>query len=70
MGQFPDTKLTQEYGLDYEEIFASCLMNKCVRTILVAASFFQLQLDQMDVKNAFLNGDLWVKVYITFPPNL
>ena len=48
----------QEYGLNYEETFALVAKMTTVRTTLAIASSKSWPLHQMDVKNAFLNGDL------------
>jgi len=52
---------TQEYGMDYEEIFTPMAKMTIVRTLIVVASIFQWKIFQMDVKNTFLNGDLMTK---------
>ena len=49
---------TQEYGIDYEEIFAHVACLTSVRCLIVVAAVCYWPLYQMDVKNAFLNGDL------------
>lgn len=41
-----------------------------VRTLISIASKLQWPLYQMDVKNAFLNGDLQEEVYMKPPPGL
>ncbi|KAI3755837.1 hypothetical protein L1987_55646 [Smallanthus sonchifolius] len=41
-----------------------------VRTLIVVASVRQWKVCQMDVKNAFLNGDLHEEVYMTPPPGI
>lgn len=48
----------QEYGVDCEETFASVAKMTTVRTILSIATSQGWPLHQMDVKNAFLHGDL------------
>ena len=57
----------QEYGLDYEETFTPVAKITTVRTILAIASSKSLPLHQMDVKNAFLNGDLKEEIYMKLP---
>ena len=61
---------TQEYGIDYEETFASVARISSVRAFLVVAAASKWDIFQMDVKNAFLNGDLSEEVYIQPPPGL
>ena len=55
---------TQEYGIDYEETFAPVARISSVHTLLAVAATSKWDLFQMDVKNAFLNGDLREEVYM------
>jgi Reverse transcriptase (RNA-dependent DNA polymerase) len=61
---------TQEYGVDYEETFAHVAHMPTVRTLLAVAVNRKWRLHQLDVKNAFLNGDLAEKVYMSPPPGM
>ena len=61
---------TQEYGIDYEEIFAPVACISSVRALLAVAATNKWDLFQMDVKNVFLNGDLSEEFYMQPPPGL
>ena len=60
---------TQEYGIDYEETFAPVAQLSSVMTLIVVSVARKWPLFQMDVKNAFLNGELLEKVYMKLPPS-
>ena len=58
---------TQEYEIDYEETFAPVARLSSVRTLIVVFAARKWPLFQMDVKNAFLNGELSEEVYMKLP---
>uniref|UniRef100_A0A2N9HCA8 Integrase catalytic domain-containing protein n=1 Tax=Fagus sylvatica TaxID=28930 RepID=A0A2N9HCA8_FAGSY len=58
---------TQEYGIDYEETAPVARLSS-VRTLIVVSASRHWPLFQMDVKNAFLNGELTEEVYMQLPP--
>ena len=57
----------QEYGVDYEETFALVAKMTMGRTILAIVASQSWRLHQMDVKNAFLHGDLQEEIYMKLP---
>ena len=59
---------TQEYGIDYKETFAPVARLTSARCLIAVATVRRWPLYQMDVKNAFLNGDLHEEVYMQLPP--
>ena len=60
----------QEYGVDYEKTFASVAKMTTVQMVIFIAASQGLPLHQMDVKNAFLHGDLKEDIYMVLPPGL
>ncbi|KAG7536926.1 Ribonuclease H-like superfamily [Arabidopsis suecica] len=61
---------SQTYGADYKETFAPVAKLHTVRVVLSLATNLSWELWQMDVKNAFLQGELEDDVYMTPPPGL
>ena len=57
----------QEGGVDYEETFAPVMKYQSLRTLLALANEEELHIHQMDVKNAFLNGEIQEDVYMEQP---
>ena len=49
---------TQTYGIDYQETFAQVAKLNSIRVLLSLVANFNWPLHQLDLKNAFLNGEL------------
>ena len=57
----------QKEGIDYEETFSPTTKWGTIRTLLSMAAQNVWKVHQMDVKNAFLNGDLKENVFMSQP---
>nr|GEY43037.1 retrovirus-related Pol polyprotein from transposon TNT 1-94 [Tanacetum cinerariifolium] len=55
----------QEEGIDFEESFAPIARLEAIRIFLAFAAHKNMVVCQMDVKTAFLNGNLWEEVYVS-----
>ncbi|KAA0065369.1 gag/pol protein [Cucumis melo var. makuwa] len=55
---------TQREGVDCEETFSLVAMLKSIRILLSIATFYDYEIWQMDVKTAFLNGNLEESIYM------
>ena len=58
---------TQREGIDYNETFSPVSCKNSFRIIMALVAHYNLELHQMDVKTAFLNGDLEENVYMAQP---
>lgn len=58
----------QTYGVDYLEKFSPMAKMNIVTVLLSLAANLGWTLQQFDVKNAFLHGDLDEEVYMEVPP--
>ena len=59
---------TQEYGVDFEETFSPVVHFNSIRLFLAVAVWMKMDVQQMDVKTAFLNGKLEEVLYMKQPP--
>ncbi|GJU16446.1 retrovirus-related pol polyprotein from transposon TNT 1-94 [Tanacetum coccineum] len=57
----------QEEGIDFEESFAPVARIEAIRIFVANAAHKNMTIYQMDVKTAFLNGELKEEVYVSQP---
>lgn len=58
----------QIQGIDVDEVFAPTSSFGARRVLLCKAAAEDMEIHQLDIKTAFLNGDLEEEVYVTQPP--
>ena len=59
---------TQQEGVDYHETFSPVVKLTTVKLILALSAIHNFSLHQLDISNAFLNGDLDEEIYMQLPP--
>ncbi|RVW42881.1 Retrovirus-related Pol polyprotein from transposon TNT 1-94 [Vitis vinifera] len=60
---------TQKEGIDYKETFSPVSSKDSFRIIMALVAHYDLELHQMDVKTAFLNGNIDETIYMVQPEN-
>ncbi|KAL1582041.1 hypothetical protein WHR41_09299 [Cladosporium halotolerans] len=57
----------QREGIDYDEVFAAVVKPASFRPIFALAAVNDLEIEQMDVKTAFLHGKIEETIYVKMP---
>ena len=57
----------QKKGIDFDEIFSPVVKMSSIRVVLGLAASLHLEIEQLDVKTAFLHGDLQEEIYMDQP---
>ncbi|PKI49854.1 hypothetical protein CRG98_029765, partial [Punica granatum] len=57
----------KEKGVDFEEIFLLMVKMSSIRVVLALTASLNLKIEQLDVKIAFLHGDLEEEIYMEQP---
>jgi hypothetical protein len=58
---------TQKHGIDFNEVFAPVARWETIRTVLAIAANKGWNIFQLDVKSAFLHGELTEDIYVSQP---
>ena len=58
---------TQREGIDYNDTFSPVSSKDSFRIVMALVAYYDLELHQMDVKTAFLNGGLNEEIYMMQP---
>eukprot|EP00252_Welwitschia_mirabilis_P028029 TRINITY_DN992_c0_g1_i5.p1 TRINITY_DN992_c0_g1~~TRINITY_DN992_c0_g1_i5.p1 ORF type:complete len:816 (+),score=171.97 TRINITY_DN992_c0_g1_i5:277-2448(+) len=57
----------QKPGIDFTEIFSPVVKHSSIRMVLSLVACLDLELEQLDIKTAFLHGDLEEEIYMHQP---
>ncbi|PKI62640.1 hypothetical protein CRG98_016911 [Punica granatum] len=70
-GEYEETttggEIHQKKRVDFEEIFSPVVKMSSIRVILALTAILNLEIEQLDVKTAFLHGDLEEEIYMEQP---
>ena len=58
---------TQVEGVDFHEVFSPVVKHSSIRALLALVAMHDLELHQLDVKTAFLHGELEEEIYMKQP---
>ena len=65
--RFVAKRYSQVEGIDYHETFSPTSRMETVRTLIQVAAHLDLDLQQMDVKTAFLHAPIEEEIYVNAP---
>jgi transposase InsO family protein len=60
----------QKYGVDYEDTYAPVVRYSSLRMIFSLSAHYDWEIHHMDVKSAYLNGDLEEEIYMEQPEGI
>ena len=65
--KFIDKGYTQREGINYNEVFLPIVKHSSIYILLALVAQYELDLDQLDVKTAFLHNVLEEEIYMSQP---
>ena len=57
----------QRYGIDFNYVFAHVARMETITVLLALAAFYGWEVHHLDVKSAFLNGEIMEEIYVKRP---
>ncbi len=57
----------QQFGIDFDQTFAAVVKPRAFRVLFAIAAYYNLDINQMDIKTAFLYGMIDQLVYVQIP---
>uniref|UniRef100_A0A2N9G8M7 CCHC-type domain-containing protein n=1 Tax=Fagus sylvatica TaxID=28930 RepID=A0A2N9G8M7_FAGSY len=60
-------RYSQRHGIDYDEVFSPVVRHTSIRAVLALVADQDLELEQLDVKTAFLHGNLEEEIFMEQP---
>ena len=57
----------QRYGIDFTDVFALVARLETIRVLLALAAFYGWEVHHLNVKSAFLNGEIMEEIYVEQP---
>ena len=58
---------SQTKGVDFNEVFSPVVKHASIHVLLAMIAWFDLELEQLDVKTAFLHGELEEQIFMHQP---
>ena len=58
---------TQREGIDFNKIYSPVVKHTSIRVLLALVTQYDMELEQLDVKTAFLHGKLEEEIYMSQP---
>ena len=64
-GRLVAKSYAQREDIDYNEVFSPNVKHSSIQILLILVAQYELKLDQLDMRTAFLHGDLEEEIYMS-----